>query len=156
MIHAQMTEREVVALLDLAPHPEGGWYRETWRGGPGPSGARAAGSAIYYLLGAGDFSHWHRVDADEIWHWYAGGPLALSTSSNGVDAASHRLGPELAAHQRPQFVVPAGVWQSATSLGAWTLVGCTVSPAFDFAGFELAPANWRPGADGPPPTPSGP
>ena len=143
MIGAALSAKEVIAALELAPHPEGGWYRETWRAEAAP-GERASGSAIYYLLDAGDFSHWHRVDADEIWHWHAGGPLALSLSPNGVDAHALRLGPEIAAGQRPQAIVPKGVWQSATSLGAWTLVGCTVSPAFEFSGFELAPPDWRP------------
>ncbi|MEL6977751.1 MAG: cupin domain-containing protein [Pseudomonadota bacterium] len=136
-------------MLELSPHPEGGWYRETWRA-EAPDGARAAGSAIYYLLSADDFSHWHKVDAAEIWHWYAGGPLVLSVSSNGRDAEARHLGPEFAAGQRPQIIVPTGWWQSATSLGAWTLVGCTVSPAFEFAGFELAPPDWRPSPAGPP------
>ncbi|MEO1329836.1 MAG: cupin domain-containing protein [Pseudomonadota bacterium] len=138
-----MTAAEVVALLQLARHPEGGWYRETWRA-EAAEGERATGTAIYYLLGADDFSHWHRVDATEIWHWYAGGPLVLSLSPDGCDAEAHRLGPELRAGQRPQLVVPAGWWQSATSLGAWTLVGCTVSPGFEFSGFELAAPDWRP------------
>ncbi len=134
---------QIVAALGLAPHPEGGWYRETWRAEAAP-GARAAGSAIYYLLKAGEHSAWHRVDAAEIWHHYAGAPLSLTLSPNGHDAAAHLLGPEIAAGQRPQLVVPAGCWQCATSLGAWTLVGCTVSPAFDFDGFEMAPPDWRP------------
>lgn len=144
---APMQARDVIRLLELAPHPEGGWYRETWRA-PLPEGAPqgqpAAGTAIYYLLEAGDVSHWHRVDAAELWHWYAGAPLSLTTSSDGHDAVAVLLGPELAAGQRPQHVVPAGCWQTAVSLGAWTLAGCTVSPAFDFAGFEMAPGDWRP------------
>lgn len=143
MVSPEMSAAEVVAQLDLARHPEGGWYRETWRAEAAP-GERAAGSAIYYLLGADDFSHWHRVDADEIWHWYAGGPLALSLSPDGHDAEARRLGPALGALQAPQIIAPKGWWQSATSLGAWTLVGCTVSPAFEFSGFELAPPDWRP------------
>ena len=138
-----MTAEEIIRLLDLAPHPEGGWYRETWRA-EAPDGQRAAGTAIYFLLSAEQFSHWHRVDAAEIWHWYAGAPLVLSLSANGEDAQAVILGPELGTGQRPQHVVPAGSWQSATSLGAWTLVGCTVSPGFEFAGFELAPPDWRP------------
>ncbi len=137
------TAREIIDALGLQPHPEGGWYRETWRAAAEP-GARAAGTAIYYLLDAGEFSHWHRVDAAEIWHFYAGAPLALTLSPDGHDAEAHRLGSGLAAGQRPQIVVPAGWWQCATSLGAWTLVGCTVSPGFDFAGFEMAPPDWRP------------
>lgn len=135
--------QDVAATLDLAPHPEGGWYRETWRAAA-PEGERAAGSAIYYLLARGEVSRWHRVDADEIWHWHAGAPLELSRAADGAPARSSTLGPDLAAGARPQLLVPAGCWQSARSLGAWSLVGCTVSPAFEFAGFEMAPPDWRP------------
>ena len=138
------TSDEVVRLLGLDPHPEGGWYRETWRDAP-ESGGRGSGTAIYYLLGAGEESRWHRVDATEIWHFYAGGPLELSLSADGSAVERRVLGADLAGGQRPQEVVPAGVWQSARALGAWTLVGCTVSPAFEFAGFELAPDGWQPG-----------
>ncbi|MCR9222278.1 MAG: cupin domain-containing protein [Alphaproteobacteria bacterium] len=136
--------RRIVERLDLAPHPEGGWYRETYRHVPG-DGSRGAMTAIYYLLEAGDLSAWHRVtDADEIWHWHAGGPLALTLSPDGHDAQAHRLGPDLTAGEAPQLLVPKGWWQTAESLGRWTLVGCTVAPAFDFAGFEMAPPDWRP------------
>jgi len=135
--------RRIVESLGLQPHPEGGWYRETWRAEAGP-GERAGGTAIYYLLGAGDHSHWHRVDATEIWHWYAGGPLSLTLSPNGHDAQAHLLGPEIAAGQRPQRIVPPGWWQTAVSMGAWTLAGCTVVPGFEFDGFEMAPPDWRP------------
>lgn len=142
-----MQARDVIRLLDLSRHPEGGWYRETWRA-PVPEGAaegeRTAGTAIYYLLEAGDVSHWHRIDAAELWHWYAGAPLSLTLSADGHDAEAMLLGPELAAGQRPQRLVPPRHWQTAVSLGAWTLCGCTVSPAFEFAGFEMAPADWRP------------
>ena len=117
---------EVIAALGLAPHPEGGWFVETWR--------EPAGTAIYYLLAAGEESRRHRVDKTEVWHFYAGHALALRVGDGACV-----LGADLAAGQRPQVVVPAGVWQSARPLGAWTLVGCTVSPAFDYAGFELAP-----------------
>ncbi|MCS6920597.1 MAG: cupin domain-containing protein [Elioraea sp.] len=133
----------MIAALDLAPHPEGGWFRETWRDAPA-DGSRGAGTAILYLLKAEEHSHWHRVDATEIWHWYGGAPLVLSLSPDGHDAEAHLLGPDLGAHQLPQRVVPAFWWQTAASLGRWTLVGCTVSPAFTFAGFELAPPDWRP------------
>ena len=136
--------RTVIRLLDLKPHPEGGHYRETFRDPAADSAGRSVGTAIYYLLEAGEVSEWHRVDAAEIWHYYAGAPLVLTVSPNGHDASAQHLGPELAAGQRPQLVVPAGHWQSATSLGAWTLVGCTVAPGFEFAGFELAPPDWRP------------
>ncbi|TXN55312.1 cupin domain-containing protein [Methylobacterium sp. WL6] len=140
---AEMTAAGVIAALGLRPHPEGGHYRETFRD-PRLVAGRSVGRAIYYLLDVGEVSAWHRVDAAEIWHWHAGAPLVLTVSPNGHDAAAHHLGPDLARGQRPQLVVPEGHWQTATSLGAWTLVGCTVSPAFDFAGFEMAPPDWRP------------
>ena len=130
---------DVVRLLDLSPHPEGGWFRETWRHAPPTAGERGAGTAIYYLLQAGERSHWHRVDAAEVWHFYAGDPLELAVADR-----RHVLGADLAAGQRPQVVVPAGAWQAAVPLGAWALVGCTVSPAFDMAGFELAPPGFAP------------
>ena len=135
--------KQIIDLLGLQRHPEGGWYSETWRA-DSEQRTRASGTAIYYLLEAGNFSHWHRVDATEIWHWYAGAPLSLTLSSNGHDAEAMVLGPELAQGQRPQRIVPEGWWQTAVSLGAWTLVGCTVSPGFQFEGFELAPPDWRP------------
>jgi predicted cupin superfamily sugar epimerase len=138
-----MTAGEIIRLLGMIRHPEGGWYAETFRDPDGVDG-RAASTAIYYLLEAGDVSHWHRVDAVEVWHWYAGGPMAVTISENGHDAVAHRLGPELAAGQRPQVVVPRHAWQSAESLGAWTLVGCTVAPGFRFEGFEMAPPDWFP------------
>ncbi len=134
---------EIIASLGLQPHPEGGHYRETFRD-PRAIDGRSVGTAIYYLLGIGEVSAWHRVDAAEIWHWYAGAPMVITLSPNGHDASAHHLGPDLARGQRPQLVVQAGHWQTATSLGAWTLVGCTVAPGFDFAGFEMAPPDWRP------------
>jgi len=133
-----MTAAEVIAQLDLAPHPEGGWYRETFRDTAGPEG-RGASTAIYFLLEAGQESRWHRVDAAEVWHFHAGAPLLLA-----IGAVEHRLGVDLLAGERPQAVVPSGVWQKARSLGDWTLVGCTVAPGFDFAGFEMAPEGWEP------------
>ena len=129
---------QIIADLKLTPHPEGGHYVQTW---VGPSGERErpTGTCIYFLLRDGELSHWHRVDADEIWHFYSGDPLVLSISQTTVGPAVDRvLGPDLAAGQRPQLVVPAGNWQAARSTGAWTLVGCTVSPGFRFEGFELA------------------
>ncbi len=138
-----LTAAEVIRLLDLRPHPEGGHYRETFRD-PREVDGRSAGTAIYYLLDIGETSEWHRVDAAEIWHWHAGAPMVITVSPNGHDAEARHLGPDLARGQRPQLVVPAGHWQTATSLGAWTLVGCTVSPGFRFEGFELAPPGWRP------------
>ena len=143
-LHDGMSEQEIVRLLALAPHPEGGWYRETFRDTRCDADGRAASSLIYFLLGAGDVSAWHRVDAAEVWHWYAGAPLVLTVSPNGHDAEARHLGPDLRAGQRPQIVVPANWWQTAASLGGWTLVGCTVAPAFQFSTFELAPPDWRP------------
>jgi predicted cupin superfamily sugar epimerase len=138
-----MTAAEVVALLNLQPHPEGGWYRETFRDAAGAA-ARATSTAIYYLLEAGHRSHWHRVDAAEVWHHYAGAPLRLSLSEDGHASSDVVLGKDLAVGQAPQAVAPAGWWQAAESLGQWTLVGCTVAPGFEFAGFELAPEGWDP------------
>ena len=138
-----MDAETVIATLALQPHPEGGHYRETYRD-RGADGSRGHGTAIYYLLKTGEVSHWHRIDAAEIWHWYAGAPLALSIAKAGTAPKTLDLGPDLAAGARPQAIVPPRAWQSARSLGLWTLVGCTVSPAFEFAGFELAPAGWSP------------
>ena len=133
----------IVETLGLQPHPEGGWYRETFRddGGEG----RAASTAIYYLLEQGQISAWHRVkDAAETWHHYAGGPLRLRLAAPGGPEQSHVLGPDLFSGETPQLVVPVGWWQAAEPLGAWTLVGCTVAPGFEFAAFELAPDGWTP------------
>lgn len=136
-----MTADEIVARLRLAPHPEGGHYRETWvedrvRGRP-------SGTAIYFLLAAGERSRWHRVDATEIWHFYAGAPLALRIAATAEGPAeARRLGPDLAAGEAPQVIVPKHHWQTAESTGEWTLAGCTVSPGFRFAGFELAPEGF--------------
>lgn len=139
-----MNAASVIRALDLKPHPEGGHFRETFRDAP-PGGGRGAMTAIYYLLQVGEVSAWHRVDAAEIWHFHAGSPLRLSLSRDGRGTEAIDLGPDIAAGERPQAVVQPGCWQSAASLGAWTLVGCTVGPAFDFAGFELAPRGWAPG-----------
>lgn len=136
---------EIIRKLGLAPHPEGGHFRETFRHVPA-EGGRGAMTAIYFLLKSGEVSHWHRVDAAEIWHYHAGAPLDLSISADGRESVTHRLGTDLAAGEAPQVVVPEGAWQSARSRGAWTLVGCTVGPAFDFAGFELTPKGWTPGS----------
>ncbi len=136
------TAEDIVRLLGLEPHPEGGHYRETFRDGLGANG-RAHSTAILYLLAAGQRSHWHKVDAAEVWHWYGGGSLRLSLH-DGAAATAIRLGPDWAAGQVPQAVVPAHVWQSAEPEGAWVLLGCTVAPGFDFAGFELAPEGWQP------------
>lgn len=135
----------IVKQFGLKPHPEGGWYRENFRDTQTDETGRARSTAIYYMLEAGDTSEWHRVtDAAEAWHWYAGAPMVITVSENGHDASAHRLGPNFQMNETPQFVVPAGWWQTATSLGEYTLVGCTVSPGFDFEKFELAPKDWRP------------
>lgn len=138
-----MKPQEIIATLGMLPHPEGGHFVETWRDVPA-GGGRGVGTAIYYLLQAGERSHWHRVDAAEIWHWYAGAPLELALSLDGCGFEVTTLGGDLLAGARPQLVVPAGAWQSASSTGEWTLVGCTVSPAFEFSGFEMAPSGWMP------------
>jgi predicted cupin superfamily sugar epimerase len=139
-----LSAADIIRLLDLKPHPEGGHFRETFRDPQTIDGRRAASTAIYFLLARGERSHWHRVDAVEVWHYHAGAPLALDVAS--ADGATMRtiLGPDLAAGERPQAVVPAHDWQAAVSLGDWTLVGCTVAPGFEFAGFELAPPDWTP------------
>lgn len=138
-----MTAEDVIRLLGLKPHPEGGHFRETFRDGDSNAG-RANGTAIYYLLRTGEVSRWHRIDAVEIWHWYAGDPLELNThDASGLRSAL--LGPRLSEGQVPQAVVPKRCWQSARTLGAYSLVGCTVSPGFEFSGFELAPEGWQPG-----------
>jgi hypothetical protein len=143
------TARQIVEALGLERHPEGGAFRETFRDPAADANGRARSTAIYYLLEAGEASHWHRVDAAEVWHHYAGAPLVLKISADGQHVETVELGDDLLAGQRPQAVVPAGAWQSAASLGAWTLAGCTVAPGFDFAGFELAPADWAPGSGDP-------
>ena len=141
-----MTADECIRLLGLQPHPEGGYYRETWRS-PAATGQRASGTAIYYLLQPDRGSHWHRVDAAEIWQYSAGDPLELRVwAGDGTAVERHRLGAGTADGEEPQVVVPSGAWQAARPLGDWTLVGCIVSPAFDFAGFELAPQGWEPPA----------
>lgn len=138
---------DVIRELDLSPHPEGGWYRESFRDARVSSESRPASTAIYFLLKAGEISHWHRIDATELWLWHAGAPLTLSISIDGEQSHSHRLGVDLASGERPQAVVPAHAWQSAKSLGDWTLVSCVVSPGFDFAAFEMAAPDWRPTRD---------
>jgi predicted cupin superfamily sugar epimerase len=137
--------RDIIRLLGLRPHPEGGHYRETWRA-DAALGERACGTAIYYLLEAHEVSRWHRVDAEEIWHWYAGAPLTLDLSHDGRATETLSLGPDLGSAARPQIIVPRYCWQTARSTGDWTLVGCTVSPGFTFDGFEMAPKGWEPGA----------
>ena len=140
----RLDAKTLIARLGLQPHPEGGHYRETFRDAALDETGRSRSTAILFLLEAGEVSEWHRIDATEIWHWHAGAPLVLTTSPNGHDAEARHLGPEILAGQSPQLVVQPGHWQTATSLGAWTLAGCTVAPGFRFESFELAPQGWRP------------
>lgn len=132
-----MTADQVILALALQPHPEGGWYRETFRDGQTDAHGRAHSTAIYYLLRSGERSAWHRVDAAELWHFYAGAPLRLRLKTGDADETAVVLGSDLLAGQRPQGLVPKGVWQAAEPMGAWSLVGCTVAPGFRFEGFEL-------------------
>ncbi|WEK50627.1 MAG: cupin domain-containing protein [Candidatus Kaistia colombiensis] len=134
---------DIIAKLDLAPHPEGGFYRRTFEDSVAHDG-RPASTAIYYLLASGMKSHWHRIDAIEVWHYYAGAPIELALSEDGGVTETFRLGPDVLAGEQPQVVVPTGWWQAARSLGDWTLVGCTVAPGFRFEGFELAAPDWAP------------
>ena len=132
----------IIARLALQPHPEGGWYRETWRADALP-GERASATAIHFLLEAHQRSHWHKVDAAELWFWHAGAPLALSIS-DGAATTRAVLGGDVLVGEAPQALVPPGHWQAAEPLDGWTLVSCVVSPAFEFSGFELAPEGWEP------------
>lgn len=134
---------DIIAHLGLERHPEGGWYRETFRDEKGHQG-RPHSTAILFLLADGEVSHWHRIDAVETWHWYGGAPLLLNFADENGAVQEFKLGPDLFAGEHPQAIVPAQAWQSARSLGAWTLVGCTVAPGFQFEGFELAPQGWEP------------
>lgn len=140
---SKLAAKDVIFTLGMRPHPEGGWYARTFEDSE-KAGGRARSTAIYYLLEAEQSSHWHRIDAVEVWHYYAGAPLKLRIS-DGTSVDEHVLGPDIEAGQRPQVVVPTRAWQSAVSAGAWTLVGCTVAPGFKFSGFELADKDWAPG-----------
>lgn len=140
---AGLSASEIIARLDLKPHPEGGHYRETFRDPQTIAGGRAASTAIYFLLARGERSHWHRIDATEVWHYYAGSAMTLRIADGDGERAI-QLGCDLAASELPQVIVPAHAWQTAESNGDWTLVGCTVAPGFDFATFELAPPGWKP------------
>ncbi|MEJ8569875.1 cupin domain-containing protein [Microbaculum marinum] len=140
---APLTPERIIEILGMKPHPEGGFFVETYRDTP-QDGGRAHSTGIYFLLRRGDFSHWHRVDASEMWHWYAGAPLALYISEDASSTTTRRLGNDLLAGDCPQAVVPRHAWQAAESLGDWTLIGCTVAPGFEFEGFELAPEDWKP------------
>jgi predicted cupin superfamily sugar epimerase len=136
--------QQLIARLGLEPHPEGGHFREIYRHRHERGDARGHVTSIYYLLEAGQVSHWHRIDAVELWHFHAGAPLELTVVEDDRPPTRYRLGIDLEAGQQPQATVPPKAWQSARSLGAWSLVGCTVAPAFDFAGFELAAPGWSP------------
>lgn len=138
-----LSASDVIRLLDLKAHPEGGHFRETFRDARRVEQGRAASTAIYFLLARGERSHWHRVDAVEVWHWYAGAPLLLEIAPQGC-IERIALGCDLAAGERPQAVVPIHAWQAAATFGDWSLVGCTVAPGFEFTGFELAPDGWEP------------
>jgi uncharacterized protein len=135
---------DVIRLLDLQPHPEGGHFRETFSDERQVEGGRAASTAIYFLLARGERSHWHRIDAVEVWHWHAGAPLALKIAQDAGPIECVTLGSDLGVGERPQAVVPSQAWQAAETLGEWTLIGCTVAPGFQFGGFELAPEGWEP------------
>jgi predicted cupin superfamily sugar epimerase len=139
-----ITAQDIIDILKLERHPEGGWYVQTFKDGDEVDG-RSRSTAIYYLLEGGDRSHWHTVDAVEIWHYHAGAPLELSVSDDGITARALVLGADLKSDQRPQGLVRSGEWQSARSLGDWTLVSCTVAPGFEFTGFRMAPPDWHPG-----------
>jgi hypothetical protein len=139
---ASQSAASIIAKLGLKPHPEGGHYRETFRDARSIDG-RPASTSIYFLLAHGERSHWHRIDAVEIWHYYAGAPLKLEIV-DGSKEEIVRLGGNIHEGENPQVTVPARAWQAAESLGDWTLVGCTVAPGFSFDGFELAPKDWSP------------
>ncbi|MBR1236779.1 cupin domain-containing protein [Bradyrhizobium sp. AUGA SZCCT0177] len=140
---AETSAAEIIARLELKPHPEGGHYRETFRDSRTDASGRSRSTAIYFLLARGERSHWHRIDAVEVWHYYAGSALTLKIADDDGQW-SFRLGPNLAAGEQPQAIVPPDTWQAAESTGDWTLVGCTVAPGFDFATFEMAPKDWEP------------
>jgi len=140
---AEMSAAEIIARLELKPHPEGGHYRETFRDSRTDANGRSRSTAIYFLLARNERSHWHRIDAVEVWHYYAGSTLTLKIADDDGEW-SFKLGANLAAGEQPQAIVPPDTWQAAESTGDWTLVGCTVAPGFDFAKFEMAPKDWEP------------
>jgi predicted cupin superfamily sugar epimerase len=143
-MHSKFTAAEIIGRLELRPHPEGGYYRETYRDARSDAQGRSLSTVIYFLLTRGNRSHWHRIDAAEIWHYYAGSALELQIAHEGCSTHAVRLGPDIASGERPQAIVPASAWQCAETTGDWTLVGCTVAPAFEFAHFEMAPNGWEP------------
>jgi uncharacterized protein len=142
LVRPGLSAEDVVSALGLSPHPEGGFYRETFR--DGDLHHRGVATAIHFLLPRGIVSHWHRVDAVEMWFWHTGAPLRLDIAASDQSTSSVTLGPDLGAGQSLQGFVPQHAWQRASSLGDWTLVSCTVSPAFLFAGFEMAEPGWMP------------
>jgi hypothetical protein len=144
-----LTAEQVIQLLGMEKHREGGAFCETFRDHHVDHQGRPRATAIYYLLKEGEHSHWHTVDASEVWHHYAGAPMKLAVSVDGFGVERITLGRDLANGERPQGIVPAGAWQSASPVGGWSLVGCTVAPGFSFDGFDLAPKDWEPG-QGPP------
>ncbi len=144
MTETDMTAAEIIARLELRPHPEGGHYRETFRDTRTGANGCSCSIAIYFLLARGERSHWHRVDVPEIWHYYAGSALDLRITNDGCPGHTVRLGPNIVTGERPQAIVPANAWQAAETTGDWTLVGCTAAPGFEFAQFELADDDWAP------------
>lgn len=141
-----MTADEIIRKLDLTPHPEGGYYRRTFCHGDTRPDGRGLASSIYYLLADGQQSHWHLLkDSTELWHWHSGSPLQHRISGDGKTVETSILGPDILLGQMPQIIVAPGIWQQATSTGAWTLVSCTVVPEFRFDSYILAPQDWQPG-----------
>lgn len=141
---AALSAQDIIRMLALKPHPEGGHFRETFRDPKRIVDGRSVSTAIYFLLARGERAHWHRIDAVEIWHWYAGAPLQLEIAAAPGRVERVTLGGDISAGLRPQAVVPAQAWQAAQTLGDWTLLGCTVAPGFDFAKHEVAPQGWSP------------
>ena len=144
-----MTAQQLIDALKLAPHPEGGWYRETWRA-PAEAGQRAAASAVLYVIARGRRSHWNRVDAHEIWLWHSGDPVDVSIAETDAGPSrTVRLGGRVERGEQPQLVIPSGQWQAGEPApggeAGYTLISCIVAPAFEFGGFELAPTGWAPG-----------
>ena len=137
------TAKEIIETLNMEPHPEGGWYTRTWRSTQTSDGRRI-GSAIYYLLEEDQTSRWHRIDADEIWHFYTGSAVTLSVSNFGDGVEAQVLGPDVLRGERPQILVPSSSWHTATPINGWSLIGCTVVPAFQFGGMEIASDGWEP------------
>jgi predicted cupin superfamily sugar epimerase len=139
-----LSAQDIIRMLALKPHPEGGHFRETFRDPKQIADGRSVSTAIYFLLARGERAHWHRIDIVEIWHWYAGAPLQLEIAAAPGRVERVTLGGDISGGLRPQAVVPPQAWQAAQTLGDWTLLGCTVAPGFDFAKHEVAPQGWSP------------